>query len=117
MEVYSGPIHIDEQLHLCSVIHDITDRKRIDEELTRVHKLEAIGILAGGIAHDFNNLLAVIMGTITLVKMISKDERIFDELSRAETACIQARELTSRLITFSEGGGTPEKSSHCWIVC
>jgi len=111
VEVYSGPIHIDEQLHFCSVIHDITDRKRIDEEITRVHKLEAIGILAGGIAHDFNNLLAVIMGTITLVKMISKDEQIFDELSRAEAACIQARELTSRLITFSEGGG-PLKKVH-----
>jgi len=112
VEVYSGPIHIDEQLHVCSVIHDITDRKRVDEELTRVHKLESIGILAGGIAHDFNNLLAVIMGTITLVKMISRrDDRVFDELSRAEAACIQARELTSRLITFSEGGG-PLKKVH-----
>ncbi|SEM17964.1 PAS domain S-box-containing protein [Syntrophus gentianae] len=112
VEVYIGPIHIDEQLHLCSVIHDITDRKRIDEELTRVHKLESVGILAGGIAHDFNNLLAVIMGTITLVKMISKkDDQIFNELSRAEAACIQARELTSRLITFSEGGG-PLKKVH-----
>ena len=112
VEVYVGPIHIDEQLHLCSVIHDITDRKRIDEEITRVHKLESVGILAGGIAHDFNNLLAVIMGTITLVKMISKkDDQIFNELSRAEAACIQARELTSRLITFSEGGG-PLKRIH-----
>jgi len=112
VEVYVGPIHIDEKPHLCSVIHDITDRKRIDEEITRVHKLESVGILAGGIAHDFNNLLAVIMGTITLVKMISKkDDQIFNELSRAEAACIQARELTSRLITFSEGGG-PLKRIH-----
>jgi len=112
VEVYTGPIHIDEQLHLCSIIHDITDRKRMEEELTRVHKLESIGILAGGIAHDFNNLLAVVMGTITLVKMISReDQKIFDELGRAEMACIQARELTSRLITFSEGGGPLKKVS------
>ncbi|OPY13005.1 MAG: Blue-light-activated protein [Syntrophus sp. PtaB.Bin001] len=110
VEIYTGPIHVDEQLHLCSIIHDITDRKRMEEELTRVHKLESIGILAGGIAHDFNNLLAVVMGTISLVKMIIKgDDQIFEELSRAESACIQARELTSRLITFSEGGGPLKK--------
>jgi len=110
VEVYTGPISIDEKLHLYFIIHDITDRKRMEEELVRTHKLESIGVLAGGIAHDFNNLLAIVMGTITLAKISAgEDERIFEELSRAEAACIQARELTSRLITFSEGGGPLKK--------
>lgn len=110
VEVYTGPISIDEKVHLYFIIHDITDRKRMEEELVRTHKLESIGVLAGGIAHDFNNLLAIVMGTITLAKISAgEDERIFEELSRAEAACIQARELTSRLITFSEGGGPLKK--------
>jgi len=86
--------------------------QRMEEELVRTRKLESIGVLAGGIAHDFNNLLAIVMGTITLAKISAEeDDQIFEELSRAETACIQARELTSRLITFSEGGG-PLKKIH-----
>lgn len=110
VEVYTGPISIDEKVHLYFIIHDITDRKRMEEELVRTHKLESIGVLAGGIAHDFNNLLAIVMGTITLAKISAgEDERIFEELSRAEAACIQARELTARLITFSEGGGPLKK--------
>lgn len=91
---------------------EIRKQKLMEEELIRTRKLESIGVLAGGIAHDFNNLLAIIMGTITLAKISAReDEQIFEELSRAEAACIQARELTSRLITFSEGGG-PLKKIH-----
>jgi signal transduction histidine kinase len=91
---------------------EIRKQKLMEEELIRTRKLESIGVLAGGIAHDFNNLLAIVMGTVTLAKISAReDEQIFEELSRAEAACIQARELTSRLITFSEGGG-PLKKIH-----
>ena len=47
---------------------DITDLKRLEDELLRAQKLESIGILAGGIAHDFNNILAVVMGNISLAR-------------------------------------------------
>lgn len=89
---------------LCAV-RDLTKRKRREEEFLRSQKLESIGLLAGGIAHDFNNMLTTILGNISLVKMyIESDEavsKVFEKLAESEEACIQARNLTQQLLTFS----------------
>jgi PAS domain S-box-containing protein len=67
---YQGKIMIQ------AIIHDITERKKAEEEKTRLasqllqtQKMEAIGTLAGGIAHDFNNLLMGIQGHTSLMLM------------------------------------------------
>jgi two-component system, cell cycle sensor histidine kinase and response regulator CckA len=84
---------------------DITEKRRMQEDLFRVQKLESIGILAGGIAHDFNNILTGIMGNVSLSKrIISQDSRAFDRLVEAERACLQAKKLTQQLLTFAKGG-------------
>jgi len=85
--------------------YDITEKRRIEEELLRTEKLESIGILAGGIAHDFNNVLTAIVGNVGLAKMcITPEDKIYEMLVDAERASLRARELTRQLLTFSRGG-------------
>lgn len=89
-----------------SIGEDVTERKRMEEELFTARKLESVGVLAGGIAHDFNNLLMAIMGNISLAKMhIQPEDKASRLLTEAEGACDQARDLSFRLLTFSKGGG------------
>lgn len=87
------------------VFQDVTEKRKLEEELLKAQKLESIGILAGGIAHDFNNILTSILGNITLAKMYTPPEdKISERLTKAEKACLHARDLTLQLLTFSKGG-------------
>ncbi len=96
-------------LKVMGTVQDITERKRMEEELVKVQKLESLGVLAGGIAHDFNNILSSIWGNIGLAKMdIKPQERALESLDEAVKACHHAADLTARLLTFSKGG-TPVK--------
>jgi PAS domain S-box-containing protein len=91
------------------VVQDVTARKRAEEDLLRIAKLEALGVLAGGIAHDFNNVLAVVLGTLTLAARQSDagpaTRALLDE---AQEAVDRARGLAKELVTFAKGG-TPVK--------
>jgi len=90
---------------------DITQRKWAEEELLKAQKLESLGLLAGGIAHDFNNILMVILGNISFAKMLlSPQDKAYERLVTAETASLQAKNLTRQFLTFSKGGA-PVKNS------
>lgn len=94
------------------VFRDITEKRKMEDELLKAQKLESIGILAGGIAHDFNNLLTAILGNISLAKMfVSEGDKIHLKLSEAEKASLRARDLTQQLLTFSRGGAPVKKTS------
>ncbi len=84
---------------------DITETKRLEQELLKIQKLESVGTLAGGIAHDFNNLLQGVFGYISMAKLALGDrERAAAMLQQAEKALHQAVNLTNQLLTFSKGG-------------
>ncbi len=86
-------------------VTDITARRRLEAELTRASKLEAVGILAGGIAHDFNNILTVVLGNVTLAEMdTATDSAVRRMLHDAKRATLRARDLTQQLLTFAKGG-------------
>jgi PAS domain S-box-containing protein len=92
------------------VFRDITEKKKMEEEIIKNQKIESLGILAGGIAHDFNNFLTAILGNISLAKMFAKnDEKISKRLSESEKASLRARDLTQQLLTFSKGGSPIKK--------
>ena len=90
---------------------DITQRRRMEEELLKVQKLESVGVLAGGIAHDFNNILTAVLGSISLARMYDDPGEKDESLSEAESACLQARDLTQQLLTFSRGGAPIRKTT------
>ena len=84
---------------------DITDRRKLEDALLKTAKLESLGTLSGGIAHDFNNMLSIILGYLSLIEgglQLSSESSQY--LQEAEDACVRAKDLTARLITFSEGG-------------
>jgi PAS domain S-box-containing protein len=86
-------------------LDDISTRKRFEDELGKLEKLESLGILAGGLAHDFNNFLTSILGNIALARISDADsEKLAKRLAEAERACLQAQGLTQQLLTFSKGG-------------
>jgi len=94
------------------VDRDITERKKMEEEILNAQKLESLGLLAGGIAHDFNNILTAILGNISLVKMYAKPkEEVFEILTEAEKASLRAKDLTRQLLTFSRGGAPIKKTT------
>jgi PAS domain S-box-containing protein len=81
---------------------DETDRRRLEEQVQRTQRMEAVGQLAGGIAHDFNNLLTVIGG---FAQVIGLDPNLRDaqrdDLEEIGKATRRASDLTRRLLAFS----------------
>lgn len=98
-------IIIDDEPCILFLTSDISERKRLEEEMLKASKLESLGVLAGGIAHDFNNLLTVIVGNIALAKLLlPENAEAYELLNEAEKASFQSRGLTQQLLTFSKGG-------------
>ena len=85
-----------------STIFDITERKRLEEQVRQTQKMEAIGTLAGGIAHDFNNILGAIIGYTQLAAFDLPDHHITQaSLHEVLTASGRARQLVEQILTFS----------------
>lgn len=91
-----------EVVRIEGYIEDITDRKRIEEQLYQTQKMEAVGQLTGGIAHEFNNMLAAIIGNLEILGGRLKDDaRAKRPLETALKAASRAAELVRRLLAFS----------------
>jgi len=98
---------------IVSLLRDISDRKRLEEELLRSEKLRSVGVLAGGIAHDFNNILTAILGNVSLMQaLFAGDHSARESLDEIEMASQRARELTRQLLTFSRGGDPVRRPFH-----
>ncbi|HPO16050.1 MAG TPA: PAS domain S-box protein [Candidatus Hydrogenedentes bacterium] len=84
------------------MLTDITEHKRLEEQLRQAQKMEAVGQLAGGVAHDFNNLLQVILGYIDIIQDdLRHSPNAQEALDAVRQAAERAADLTQQLLAFS----------------
>jgi PAS domain S-box-containing protein len=103
-EVSLNPVRDDTGavIHFVGIHNDVTERRRLEEQLRQAQKMEAVGRLAGGIAHDFNNLLTIICGCsdllVRLPSLTDDDRELVREIYAAGE---RAAALTRQLLGFS----------------
>lgn len=85
------------------VAHEnITDRKRLEDQLRQSHKMEAIGTLAGGIAHEFNNALSAILGFAELLQFeVPQEGEAQSYIEEVLQAGHRAKDLVQQILSFS----------------
>jgi two-component system, cell cycle sensor histidine kinase and response regulator CckA len=94
-------IRAEHDQALC-MVRDVTSRKKMEEELRKAQKLEAVNSLAAGIAHDFNNLLSVVRLNTEMAQIqISDQTRAYKSLDAAGQALLRTSELIRQFQTFS----------------
>ncbi|HLN26725.1 MAG TPA: PAS domain S-box protein [Gemmataceae bacterium] len=97
-----GPVTTPEGILVVCFIRDMTRVQQIENRLSQVQKMEAIGHLAGGIAHDFNNLLTIINGhSEELFRSLRADFRACQRVQEIAKAGERAASLTRQLLAFS----------------
>ncbi len=102
LEVSSKAIDIEGETYIQSFYRDITEKKRIQEQLMHSQKMESVGSLAGGIAHNFNNILTAILGYAELLLEFSElDDTSKQRVRYIESSARKAGVMVSKLLSFA----------------
>ena len=104
-EISASALNIDGQIYIQAFHRDISDKKRLQEQLFQSQKMDSIGMLAGGLAHDFNNVISAIIGHIELLgEHDNLDADARNRLTIIESSARRASKMISRLLKFARKG-------------
>jgi len=102
IEITANAIETDGNVLIQSFLRDITEKKKLLEQLLQSQKMESIGALAGGVAHNFNNILTAILGNAELLQEHSDIDNIFKKrVNSIESSAKKAGMLVSKLLSFA----------------
>ena len=89
-------------LGFAKITRDLTERRKLEEQLNQAQKLEATGSLAAGVAHDFNNVLSVVLSYSELLAAgLKAGDPMLEDLHQIRAAGLRAAALTRQLLAFS----------------
>jgi PAS domain S-box-containing protein len=102
VEVSANYFEYEGQGYDLALAHDVTERRRLEEQLRQAQKMEAVGTLAGGVAHDFNNILTGIIGYgYVIQEALPQGDPLHDSVEQILAASERAAQLTRGLLAFS----------------
>jgi nitrogen-specific signal transduction histidine kinase/ActR/RegA family two-component response regulator len=102
VEVSANYFEYEGQGYDLALAHDVTERRRLEEQLRQAQQMEAVGTLAGGVAHDFNNILTGIIGYgYVLQEGLAPSDPLLDSVAQILSASERAAQLTRALLAFS----------------
>jgi signal transduction histidine kinase/CheY-like chemotaxis protein len=101
----------DGQKTIRTTINDLTEQKRLQNQISQNQKMEALGALSGGVAHDFNNLLVPIMGYAEMIKMgLASNCKEFEYAAAIGESARIAKDLIEKILLFSRKSPTITQS-------
>ncbi len=102
IEIFSSAMSYKGRPAIIGAVLDITEKKKLENQLRQAQKMEAVGQLTGGIAHDFNNILSAIIGYGSLLQMkLAQKDPLRQHVDHILASADRAANLTSSLLTFS----------------
>jgi PAS domain S-box-containing protein len=111
VEVSLTAISFAGETILHTILRDISQRRKAENEVLKMQKLKSLGTLAGGIAHDFNNILLGVFGNMSLAQLeLDENHPAFELINEAGKSVNRATSLTNQLLTFAKGGAPVKQS-------
>ncbi|HEY5242858.1 MAG TPA: PAS domain S-box protein [Polyangiaceae bacterium] len=102
VEIVSHTVIVGGRPAIMMLASDVSDRRRLEQQLRQAQKMEAIGSLAGGVAHDFNNILAVIVADADFLRSeLGEGHPLCGDVDDIESAAHRGAALTRQMLTFS----------------
>ncbi|MDD5066776.1 MAG: ATP-binding protein [bacterium] len=103
VEIITNPLVLQGRDLVLAVVHDISERKKLEDQLIQAEKLSAVGLLASGIAHEFNNILTIIKGNIELYMTgMVREAELKSSLNMIIDQSNKGKEIVSNLIYLTK---------------